>query len=117
MRNRRISRPYCGRAARLRWLATSLLVASLLLAAPVQAQSGGAMRIVAYAFEVPVRLLTGMQLVAGSALFVPAAMLSFPGPVIASRSIKDGKTTVLEALDIFVTEPYERTFTRPLAAF
>jgi len=117
MRHRTIFRPYRGRSARLRWLAAPALAASLLLAAPAQAQSGGGMRAVAYMFEVIVRPLTALQLVAGGVLFIPAAMLSYPGPVIATRSWSEGKTTVAEAWDIFVTEPYERTFERPLGAF
>jgi len=117
MRTRNLSGPCRGRAARLRWLAASALVASVLLASPMQAESGGAMRATAYATELLVRPLTFLQMVAGSVLFVPAAMLCYPGPVIATRSFKEGKTTVSEAMDVFVIEPYERTFTRPLGAF
>lgn len=117
MRHRRISRPHRGRTARLRCLAVSALVASHLLAAPAQAQSGGAMRVASYALEAVVRPLTCLQLVAGGVLFIPAAMLSYPGPVIATRSLSEGNTTAAEAWDIFVLEPYERTFTRPLGAF
>jgi len=117
MPDRRIHRPLRGRAARLRWLAISALAISLALAAPAQAQSSAAMRVASYAAEFVVRPLTFAQLGAGCVLVIPAVIFSYPGPVIATRSFKEGNTTAGEALDVFVIEPFERTFTRPLGVF
>jgi hypothetical protein len=65
------------------------------------------------------RPLTFLQLAAGAVLFVPAGGLSASLGYLSSptSSATMAKNNFDEAFDIFVREPYERTFLRPLGAW
>ncbi len=65
----------------------------------------------AIGFDVVVlRPLAAVTVVVGTALFVPAALIALVGG-------KGSKERVSEATELFVTEPFEEAFRRPLGDF
>lgn len=87
-------------------LAASIAMAGL-LPAQAAAQWRGA-RALEVTFDVLVlRPVAVAKSAVGAGLFVPAALLASPG----------GRDPILEAWDVFVAQPAESAYTRPLGEF
>ena len=119
MFDRTNSRWTSGRTLRSRRAALAALTALCLLAAPAQAE-GRFDELGPNTFDVAVlRPLTLLQVAAGFALFLPAGALSASlGYLISpSDSATTAKSNFDDAWDVFVLEPAERAFVRPLGAW